>query len=153
MATAIDDLWPADIATAEEVVAPVTILRQQASLLGQRTKNLIEAVVETESTNHERVMRHTFTLVVPALSFYRYTLFYVEHPATQLYPLRFDPHTVPPVVDDVARDAADPYPPFDVADENEFKQALRRVFADEETKRIIGALIAQSVANGPVTPF
>src|SRR3989442_9298254 len=72
MATAIDDLWPADIATAEQVVAPVTILKQQASLLGQRTKNLVEAVVETEPVDYGRIMRHNFIIVVPPLSFYRY---------------------------------------------------------------------------------
>jgi hypothetical protein len=137
MATVIDDLWPADIATAEELVAPVTILKQQASLLGQRTKNLVEAVVETEPVDYGRFMRHTFTLVVPALSFYRYKLFDVEHPATKLYPLRVDhPDTV-----------RESWEQFDIADEGEFKDTLRKLFADEETKRIITALIAQSTAN------
>ena len=137
MVTAVDDLWPADIAIAEELVAPVTILKQQASLLGQRTKNLVEAVVETEPVDYGRFMRHNFTLVVPALSFYRYKLFHVEHPATKLYPLRVDhPDTV--------RESWDQ---LDVADEAAFKDTLRKLFADVETKRIIAALIAQSTAN------
>ena len=46
MAHNIPDLWPDDIAVTSLQV-PVTILRQQATLLGEKTKNLVEGEVSS----------------------------------------------------------------------------------------------------------
>ena len=40
MADTIPDLWPDNVGTTE-LVPPVTILRQQAALLGTKTQNLV----------------------------------------------------------------------------------------------------------------
>src|ERR1044071_5642497 len=86
MAKAIDDLWPNDIAPTMEQVPPVTILKQQAALLGRNMKNVIEGEVETDTADFQRFLRHTFYLVAPALNFYRYPLLTVEHDVTKMYP-------------------------------------------------------------------
>jgi hypothetical protein len=42
--TKIDSLWPDDFGTIEDM-PPVEILRQQAYLLGQKTRNVLEGAV------------------------------------------------------------------------------------------------------------
>jgi hypothetical protein len=148
MSTAIDDLWPADIASVTEEMPPITILKQQASLLGRKTKNIVEAKVETTSTDIEGVLRHTLYLVAPALNFYRYPLIDVEHKVTSMYPAKVrvrwleKPRKEPSTLDDIwdLQNA-----PAD--NEGEFKNKLKSIFADEETKRVIGVLLAQSVGK------
>jgi hypothetical protein len=133
MSSAIDNLWPVDIAAVTEEMPPITILKQQSSLLGQMTRNIVEAEVETTSTDIEGFLRHTLYLVAPALNFYRYPLIDVEHEVTSMYPAN------------VKMSRSDTKQKKILArDEKEFKDILKRVFADEETKKVIGALLAQS---------
>lgn len=46
----MSDLWPEDISVTK-MRAPLTILKEQASFLGSRTKNLIIAKVERQQEN------------------------------------------------------------------------------------------------------
>lgn len=72
MASKVENLWPPDVAASTKRLSPVAILRQQATLLGQRTKDLVEAEVETKGTDFQRKLQHWFYLVAPALDFYKY---------------------------------------------------------------------------------
>ena len=151
MAKAIDDLWPNDIAPTMEQVPPVTILKQQAALLGRNMKNVIEGEVETDTADFQRFLRHTFYLVAPALNFYRYPLLTVEHDVTKMYPAevtvawqeKFPP---PKNLADRAQQTRQKKERT-ARDEKEFKAMLKRIFADEETKKVIGALLAQSLGQ------
>jgi len=134
-----DDLWPEDIAAGEGEVPPITILKQQASLLGRRTRNLIEAEVETGTSDYQRFLRHTLFLVAPALNFYRHALLEVEHDATKLYPATIKASR--------SRNGSSKQQTLRAKNSNEFKKALKEVFADDETKKTIGSLLAQSGAN------
>ncbi len=148
MSTAIDDLWPVEIASVTDEVPPVTILKQQASLLGQKTKNIVEGKVETTLSDNEGVLRHTLYLVAPALNFYRYPLLDVEHKATSMYPAKIKVRSAEKSQKDIRDDIWDlQNAPAD--NEEEFKNKLKSVFADEETKKIIGALLAQSGGKKP----
>ena len=69
------DLW-GDIAPSA-VRTPASILREQASLLGAKTKNTIEGQVETWTSGSK--LYHSFNLVVPALDNYSYELFKISH--------------------------------------------------------------------------
>ena len=131
----MNDLWP-DFAPAEGEVPPITILKEQASLLGLKLKNLIEADVETGTTDYQRYLRHTLFLVAPVLNFYRYKLLDVEHPATQMYPA-----TIKVSLDDPASTTSE----IKAENEDEFKAALKNVFASAQTKRVIENLLAQSL--------
>lgn len=142
MATAIDDLWPAEIAAPEGPVPPITVLKQQASLLGQRTNNLVEAEVETETTAPQGFLRHTFVLVAPALDFYRYELFVVEHHVTHMYPVTIK-------VTWGEKEGPEAFLDIKAENEGQFKDGLKRVFADDETQKVIGALMAQSESKQP----
>ncbi len=114
------DLW-GDV-QASGVRTPVAILREQASLLGKKTQQVVEAEVETQV--FDKLFLHAFNLVVPALSYYRYNLFTVKH-GIDFYPL------------DVGIGSY-------LKTEDEFLKWLGAQLSSPETKRIIGNLLAQS---------
>jgi hypothetical protein len=152
MSSTIPNLWPTDLAPTVERT-PLTILKEQAAQLGVRTKNLLEGRVDT--TTHleflaptknlleghvifpqdevqSRVFRHVFSIVAPSLGGYRYELLAVGH-RVEPYPLvaHFYGHpSAKPESKELASEAA-------------FIDYLREVFASDETRRIIGALLAQ----------
>lgn len=142
----MNDLWP-DFAPAEGEVPPITILKEQAALLGLKLKNLIEADVETGTTDYQRFLRHSLFLVAPVLNYYRYRLLSVEHAATQMYPATIKLSMADPASDDPA--SPELSAEIKVANEGEFKDALKGVFARADTRRVIENLLAQSLAVNP----
>ena len=82
------NLWPEDIAVTD-AVAPVSILKEQASLLGNRTRNLVEGSVsrriDIDSFGDDSFW-YEFDLVAPALNRYQYRLFSIKH-SINFYPL------------------------------------------------------------------
>lgn len=128
------NLWPEDIAVTG-VVAPVTILKDQASVLGQRTKNLVEGRVKqgTGDPLGNNKFSYDFDLVAPALNNYRYHLFSIWH-GVEFYPLI------------ISSSAAFPGVELEVPNEEEFLNALGSIFSSEKTRRVITSLIAQSRA-------
>ncbi|MBC8042593.1 MAG: hypothetical protein IAF08_04030 [Rhizobacter sp.] len=141
MSTEKQNLWPKDIVDTSDLVTPVSILKEQASLLGEQTQNLVEAKVETSSITNGQLM-HVFYLVAPALDNYKYRLFTIYH-GVELYPLDlvdpeekifFDPsdHTV------IAQTSRP------VKSQEELLERLRHIFSSPQTKKVINALIAQS---------
>jgi hypothetical protein len=132
------NLWPEDIAVTD-VVAPVTILKEQASLLGERTKNLVEGSVVTPGTVRgvdfmlKNRFSYGFDLVAPALNNYRYRLFSISH-GVEFYPLTINGSEA------LTSDE------FHVNNEEEFLKALEAIFSSDKTKGIISSLIAQSRA-------
>jgi hypothetical protein len=101
-------------------------MREQAALLGEKTQNLIEAMVDTTAFGRDFV--HSFVLNVPVLGGYRYTLFEVTH-GPELYPV-----TVVPAKSVV------------LEDEPAFLEWLRGVLSSPETKKLIGNLLAQATS-------
>ena len=142
---AITDLWPEDLQIVEPLT-PVAILKQQAILLGKKTKNLVEGRVYTvtvaanegslmaltafnksiASDSAHLMLVHNFDLVISTLGSYKYTLFTASHDIN-LYPVY------------VSSDQK-----IKCENEEEFMQAIKRIFASEETRRVISSLIAQS---------
>ena len=95
------DLWP-EVMENTEVRAPVTILKEQAALLGNKTKNLviaqvskpIDLLVQVEEriknnslgSSKGKTLYHSFYLVAPALNNYQYELFTIANDIN-LYPV------------------------------------------------------------------
>jgi hypothetical protein len=104
------------------VRTPVAILREQAALLADKTKNQMEATVYTES--YRGAFRHLFNLLVPGLNNYTYNLFTIEH-GISLYPVSV-----------IGRE-------FRFETEEDFTEWLRGFLSSVETKRIVGNLLAQ----------
>ncbi len=125
MASAITDLWPGDIGESD-LRTPVAILKEQATLLGTKTGQLVTA--EVDSRSESDLFYHYFYLVAPVLD-YKYKLFTVRH-ALSFYPMvgyfRNDQETMP--------------------SEEAFIEWLRKVLTSGETRGIVRSLIAQSKA-------
>ncbi len=64
MSTHTQDLWPTDIATTE-LRSPVAILREQATLLADKTEGLVIGQIRTGTVGGQ--LQHTFMLVAPTL--------------------------------------------------------------------------------------
>ena len=141
----IESLWPEDFGVSE-ITVPVVILRQQAYFLGQKTRNILEgevsshpfwpnktgAAVFTQSVDEpNNALLHSFYIKALALGGYRYKLFSVTHKAIPIYPLNisFEGKT------------------SEIDDEEEFCKALRNIFGSEATKKVIQALISQSLSE------
>ena len=147
------DFW-GEIVPAQERT-PLAILREQASLLGTKTKNLVEATVDTSVTPNGRFV-HRFTLVVPSLSNYKYELFRIEHGVAS-YPITVASEVLsaqsgPGLTDQVAASAlrsrllvtGSLNPQLET--EQEFVDWLRQKLSSDETKRIIANLLAQATS-------
>jgi hypothetical protein len=139
MSSAIPNLWPTDLApTAERT--PLSILKEQATQLGAQTKNLLEGQVTTSASaqGEDRLFQHVFNIVAPALDGYKYQLLTVTHkldpyPVTVRQPFR----GVNALAQRLQAQGEK------LASESEFIDYLRKVFASDETRRVIGALLAQ----------
>lgn len=115
------DFW-GEIAPAQ-VRTPVSIMREQAALLGKKTQNLIEAVVKTRTTPFDQ-FTHSFLLLVPPLDGYQYELFRIEH-GVEMYPVT--------VAAGLQVERLD--------NEQQFVDWLKRKLSDPETKQLIGNLL------------
>ena len=118
-----EDLWPANIAESN-LVTPVTIIKEQASLLGEKTKQLVHGEVETTSSGS--LLIHHFSIVAPTMN-YRYELFSVQHNVS-FYPL------VVKFVDTTTQ----------VLNESDFKAKLKQIFAHPHTLNVVHSILAQA---------
>jgi hypothetical protein len=127
------DFWPADLDGADPD-APVLLLRTQASLLGKKFKNILEASVDTNRVG-AGIFRHDFDIRIPSMG-YTYTLFWIQH-------------------------GLDPYPvtwTFDtqqgrLASKEEYTAWLRATLSSDRTKRIVRTLLAQAGAEPQSAQF
>ena len=133
----MNDLWAEDI-VIETFRTPVAILREQASLLGQKTQNLVLAEVDSSLGSN---FQHRFNITAPALGSYSYRLFTVSHPM-DLYPLNVD------LDSDICYELGLFFKPapvkrISIEDEAEFLKLLDRILKAERTKYIIRTLLSQ----------
>ena len=124
------DFWP-DIAGARLKHTPLSLIKQQAALLGKHTNNLLEGVVATNTIAGRP--SHRFYIKAPTLG-YNYELFMVSHDLVELYPVRVDagPHKT---------QYRDDQPVL--ASEPALLDWLKDVLSSDETKRVLGSLLAQ----------
>jgi hypothetical protein len=121
-----ENYWPTDFGVPAEVT-PLTVLKEQATFLGERTKNLIEGRVQTKVEGEAMKFRHSLYLVVPTLGNYRYFLLSVTHNPT-IYPIEIFDATSERAI--MARDF------------EEFKEKLREILSSDRVKRIVGSLLS-----------
>ena len=123
-----DDLWPVDIAESD-MVTPVAILREQAALLGDKTKQLVTGEVTTQVPSTALGIAtpfvHSFAVVAPTLS-YRYELLQVTHG------IKFYPLTIRQGANSVTAN-----------NEAEFKERLKAMLAAQHTLDVVRSILAQ----------
>lgn len=138
----MDDLWPKDLTSdVPKIRTPVSILKEQGSLLGDKTGNIIKGVIRKTrfAGDPDSTMNYSFELKSPPLN-YSYDLFIISHEIT-LYPL--DLH----IGDADLREELGFGPKQSYAearDEEEFKSLLKRVFNAKKVKAVIATILAQS---------
>ena len=146
MGTSPVDLWPKDFGPVERT--PVAIMKEQASLLGKHTGNLVLGEIrlrpqslgdEMKAPGNNSVVE--FRLIAPALDNYAYVLFSLGHRLEAQYPLRV-------LLAPGAKGMALGKEPL--RDEDELITFMQQVFSTIEAKSVIKNLIAQSNLEAPV---
>ena len=117
-----DNLWPDNIADSN-LTTPVTILKEQAALLGEKTRQLVKGEVVTQTTGNLFV--HCFYIAATTLN-YRFELFSVSH-GINFYPL-------------VMKSLNDTIP---LDSESDFKDKLKEIFAAPHTLNVVHSILAQ----------
>jgi len=133
------DLWPSEIGYAEGK-APVTILKEQASLLGAKTENMIKAEVsyiKGSSFMDQNGFAYDFTILAPLLEDYRYRLFTIKHDV-ELYPLKI--YTDDEILGEISPAEKDK---IVINSEAELLEALKKILNSKKAKRIISAMLLQ----------
>jgi hypothetical protein len=119
----MDDLWPSNIGDTT-LVTPVSILKEQSELLGQKTRQLVSGEVTTQTTGNLFV--HSFYLWAPALG-YRYELFRASH-GVSFYPLNLT------YLNNNTQ----------IKSEAEFKERLKEIFSAQHTVTTVQSILAMS---------
>lgn len=139
----MENLWPEEITDLDAVArGPLSILKEQAALLGEKTRNIVEGRVERMSkamlvvSPHNLPFGYTFYLRAPSLG-YKYDLFSVFSDVEQ-YPIYIQ------VDDDIRKELSLSAKELQTNTENDFKSMLRRIFAARKTKELIQALVSRS---------
>jgi len=78
MPETIEDFWPAEIVDAADP-PPVALLKEQATLLGVKTKGLVEGVIK--ASTEDGTAYYSLYLKAASLGDYLYKLLYIAHPA------------------------------------------------------------------------
>lgn len=159
----MDNLWP-DFSLLPEKKAPVVLLREQASLLGERTQNIVVGQVEKAKSNYLIVngkhksfpFVYSFFIISQALDNYQYKLFTIGHDI-DLFPVVFQ---VDDEIEDelfkddtafkgdtAAIDFSEPLKEKDkdiiVSNEGDFLRILGKIFSSTKTIKIVHAILAQ----------
>ena len=124
-----DDFWPADLTNTSNITTPVSMMREQAALLGQKTNQQLTATVVPMTTGGGEFV-WSFQLISTILVNYRYELFRVSHTIT-LYPAVFywEAHPTSKVV----------------ASQDDFKSYMKEIIGSDQTKKIVQGLLAQII--------
>ena len=151
MPATIPVLWSDDISV--DVLSPIAILRAQAVPLMQKTKGLLQAEVETITSESGRV-QHQFDLVAPALNHFRRRILVATHQIDLVYPVVVEAECFEPVKRTgsiAANDALvflSPNGLFEnerrAATDQEFIKLVGEVFHSIEVRSLIASLIARS---------
>lgn len=138
------DLWPEKISYTKKKT-PLIILKEQAALLGKKTNNIVTASVETTNDEVSNYFNHFFYLEAPALSYYRYQLFWIAHDVL-LYPVQFylDEHIHVEYRKIFLSKVVIRKPEVQADTEDEFLETLKFIFQSERTLQVIEAIMVQS---------
>ena len=128
------NLWPTDIGQITAQRGPATLLKEQAALLAQLTKGLVEAEVRSGQDPDEQNFVDNFYVVGPTIN-YQYLLFTLRYPI-EFYPaeLLFVPAEA---IDGSTRNVK-------IEDDTKLADEVRQIFSSEKTKGVISAIIARS---------
>ncbi|PYS23501.1 MAG: hypothetical protein DMF72_08860 [Acidobacteria bacterium] len=123
-----ENLW-GDLPKSGDLRTPVSILREQATILGDQTNNVLVGDVITTQRGGNIVSE--FEIVAPALDNYRVTVLTISHDMT-LYPLLVIRHLGGSNVQ--------------CPDETSFIAVLKETLSGKRVHQIVNSLLSQSKA-------
>lgn len=133
-----ETFWSESINPAGHSVVK-TMLRQQALGLGQVTKNIVTADIDStvvaENANgfiNPPNIIHSFDIIAPLLSYQRFTLFYISQTIGLEFPMAFHSKLLKHV----------PLPTCNNL--GEFNAALKEILSSKESVDLINSIIEQS---------
>lgn len=139
------DLWAEDIGLIA-VKTPVAILKEQASLLGRKTKNLLVGEITAWSPSPCQ-FGYRFNISAPAIN-YKYSLFAIYYDIN-MYPMGM-------ILDESVADelrlnerykdlVADQNKVTQIASEEMLIEILGIILKSHRTKQVVNSLLAQSI--------
>ena len=137
------NLW-GEIVAETKLKLPVTILNEQATILGEVTNRILEAVVESTVPSKKGLLSYGLFIVAPALNNYKYNVLDIEHDIVFAYPVSVYDVVGPSDVLDIDESDAEKVV---CNSEEEFLQKLGQLLSSEQVHKIIESLIAQSKAS------
>ena len=142
----MNDLWAEDIGITT-VKTPVAILKEQASLLGRKTQNLVigEVISSSQEAEEPRITQR-FNIKAPALGNYRYNLFSISH-GIDVYPLAMSVENS--IVSELFNSnlISGSHNPRIIRSEEEFLDILNKILKSKRTKQVVHALLAQCLES------
>ena len=139
MVQATKDLWgELNFKVAEPT--PLDILREQAYLLDEKTKNLLRgellSSVASFGGGAQKQSLHVFNIVAPGLRNRRTELLRFTHPASSYFPAKMTVKN------------GDARKEIDVTSFGQFEKLLSAVLSSPQTKELLQSLISVSKPNG-----
>jgi len=128
-----DNLW-GEIPSQQEVRAPIVILREQASKLGELTN--MSLVGNVQITRDYASISMILRIIVPSLDNYEYDVLKATHEALS-YPVK-----VYDFNDTLA--TAKSWEPIKCENEVEFIKVVKGILTSETTHKVIASLLAQT---------
>lgn len=152
MASALPDLWPADVQVSDAVVSPKSLLEHQMRQLKRRSGGWVcGQVVQVEAAGRVRLR---FEIASPDIEF-RATLFEVEHRPDLVYPcVILPPAPLPEFLQAGVWRSGSEWEAFDdsghweenhwlASSHEEFIEKLRELLGRPEIKSTVNSLIAK----------
>ncbi|HEX8735770.1 MAG TPA: hypothetical protein VF721_10630 [Pyrinomonadaceae bacterium] len=128
------DLW-GDIPIENGIKLPVTILKEQATILGEKTDKILEAKVNSVNVADKDIVGYELKIIAPALSNFSYGVLSVFHSLVLVYPLNMS-----------HQNSTGKWTTSKCKDEAEFTAKLREILSSEVIHTVIVSLISQSKA-------
>jgi len=132
------DLWAEGIGVSK-LRPPVIILKEQASLLGQKTNYIVTAEVKSSVVSSNKI-RHDLFIVAPTLDNYTFNLFSISHDSIELYPVFFSLDRA--MMLDIYGDIKSETIKSDI--EDDYIAMLEKILKSNRSKRVVQSLLAQS---------
>src|ERR1044072_4364441 len=136
MSEAAPNLWPEDILETK-ITLPKNILLDQANYLSKMSNNILTVEIKTAPAliSHENKdtltangLRHEFIIKVPALGNYQLPLLWITHGSLQVYPFQLY---------SILEESF-----YEIADEDNFKSVLAKIFSFEKTRNAISYIMS-----------
>lgn len=119
-----DDLW-GDLPEADQTKKPADILREQAALLSQKTKNVVEGLVNQYQPD-ATVVGYDFYIRCPIMDNYSYHVLRLQHRILEIFPF---------TVTDAANNKN-----YHAGNEGEYRNILLKIFGSDTVRKVIAAL-------------